>query len=200
MSTKKKKVTKAVSTGVRYPAELKKQVVQFVQKHNSMNGRGGQSAAALKFKVTPLTIASWLKAAGVKPSGNKISKKTARKAPAKGAKKATKAAKAAPARKATKKGVRYSSDFKKQVVDFVKSYNDAKGRGGQNQAANKFKLSVLTVSAWLKAAGVKNPKRKPLAKKSTAVKSKAGRRATAAKGSRNSELEALKAAIRKLIS
>jgi transposase-like protein len=211
MSTKKKTASKAVSTGVRYPEELKKQVIEFVEKHNSEKGRGGQSAASSKFKITPLTIATWLKAAGVKSSASKTAKKAAEKAPKKAVKKAAKKAtkKAAKkagkkavkkaAGKATKTGVRYPSDFKKQVVDFVTQYNDTKGRGGQNQAAKKFKLSVLTVSAWLKAAGVKNPSRKPLAKKASTLKKAAGKSAKKAGRAVLSELEALKAAIRKLI-
>jgi len=210
MSTKKKTAGKAVSTGIRYSDALKKQVIEFVEKHNSEKGRGGQSAAAAKFKITPLTIATWLKAAGVKTTGSKVAKKAAKKTTKNAAKKAAKktAKKAAKkavvkakkaARKATKKGIRYSDDYKKQVVDYVKSYNQSKGRGGQNQAAKKFNLSVLTVSAWLKAAGVKNPARKPLAKKAAAVKKAARKAAKQVKGAVQSELEALKAAIRKLI-
>jgi transposase-like protein len=52
-------------------------------------------------------------------------------------------------------GVRYSPEQKQEVVKFVQDYNAANGRGGQSKAATKFKLSVITVSAWLKAAGVK---------------------------------------------
>ena len=191
MSTKKKKA-KAVSTGIRYSDALKQQVVEFVNKHNSSKGRGGQSAAAKKFKITPLTIATWLKGAG---KGKAVKAKVAKKAAKKTAKKAAKKG----GKKAGGKGLRYASDFKQKVVDFVKAYNASKGRGGQNQAAKKFKLSVLTVSAWLKAAGVKNPKRKPLAKKAAAVK-KVGRKAVKkAKSAGSSELEKLKAAIRRLV-
>ena len=193
MSTKKKAAAKAASTGIRYSDALKQQVVDFVNKHNTTKGRGGLSAAAAKFKITPLTISKWLKGAGVKKAAVKVAKKAAAKV----------AKKAAGARKAAKslggKGVRYPDDFKQQVVDFVKTYNDKNGRGGQNQAAKKFKLSVLTVSSWLKGAGVKNPRRKPTALKvaTKAKAKKAGR--NAAKSGGSSELEALKAAIRKLI-
>ncbi len=190
MSTKKKTARKKASTGVRYSDDLKKQVVEFVETYNSKNGRGGQSAAAKKFKVTPLTIATWLKAAGAKKPGRKTVKKAAKKAAAK-----TKKA----AGRATKKGVRYSDEFKKQVVDFVNSYNESKGRGGQNQAAKKFKVSVLTVSSWLKSAGVKGPGRKSLAKKATKVARKAKKAAKKAKRGALNELESLKAAIRKLL-
>lgn len=195
MSTKKKAASKKASTGVRYSDDLKKQIVDFVETYNSQNGRGGQSAATKKFKVTPLTIATWLKAAGVKKPARKATQAVAKKAAKKAGKKA--------ADGATKKGVRYPDEFKKEVVDFVNSYNETNGRGGQNQAAKKFNLSVLTVSSWLKAAGVNSPGRKSLAKKATkvaGVATKAAKKvARNAKGEALSELEALKAAIRKLI-
>lgn len=57
MSTKNKK---AAATGIRYSDAQKKEVVDFVAQYNSSNGRGGQSAAAKKFKVTPLTVATWI--------------------------------------------------------------------------------------------------------------------------------------------
>ena len=180
MSTKKK----AISTGVRYTDAQKKEVVDFVAQYNSANGRGGQSAAAARFKVTPLTISAWIKALG---------------APAGKAKKAAKVAKPAKAVKApkagkSKKGVRYTTEQKQEVVDFVSSYNEANGRGGQSQAAKKYSLSVLTVSAWLKALGGK----KKAAKAAKPVAVKAVKAAKAGKGL--SELEALKAAIRKLVN
>jgi transposase-like protein len=135
------KNNKPSATGVRYTDAQKKEIVNFVLQHNSANGRGGQSAAAKKFNVTPLTISAWLKSAGA----------------AKSAKKAAKAAKPAKAAKTdnSKKGVRYTAEQKREVVDFVRAHNAAQGRGGQSQAAKRFNLSVLTVSSWLKAAGVK---------------------------------------------
>lgn len=57
------------------------------------------------------------------------------------------------------KGKRYSPAEKQAVVDYVNQVNAQYGRGGQSAAAKKFSVSVLTVSAWLKAAGVsKSPK------------------------------------------
>jgi hypothetical protein len=147
MSTKKKK---APPTGIRYSAAKKKEVVDFVKKYNSANGRGGQSAAAKKFKITPLTIAAWLRNAGVRTPKRKAPKIV----------KTTKLRKGA-----SKKGVRYSEAKKEQVVAFVVAHNARNGRGGQNQAAKKFKLSVLTVSSWLKAAGAKKPAKKAVSKK-----------------------------------
>jgi hypothetical protein len=141
MSTKNKK---AVTTGIRYTDAQKKEIIDFIAKYNSENGRGGQSAASKKFKVTQLTIGGWLKAAGLKPGGKKAAKKAAKPAAKKGGKSAS-----------NKKGIRYTPEQKQEVIDFVNAHNAAKGRGGQNQAAKKFKLSVLTVSSWLRKAGAK---------------------------------------------
>ena len=77
---------------------------------------------------------------------------------------AAKAAKPAKSAGASKMGVRYSPEQKQEVVKFVQDFNAANGRGGQSRAADKFKLSVLTVSAWLKAAGVKGGKAPKAAK------------------------------------
>ncbi len=50
-----------------------------------------------------------------------------------------------------KRGARYTTQQKQQVVDFVHEYNAKHGRGGQSQAAKKFALSVLTVASWLRS-------------------------------------------------
>jgi hypothetical protein len=185
MSTKNKKSGKAPSTGIRYTDTQKKEIVAFVAKYNADNGRGGQSAASAKYKVTPLTISGWLKSAGVKaPKAKTVAKKAAKKS-------AKKAVKATTGGKA-KKGIRYSPDFKQKVVDFVESYNTKHGRGGQNQASKKFKLSVLTVSAWLKASGAKKPSRTKITAKAT----KAAKKAAKAVGK---DLAAFKAALLGLI-
>lgn len=149
MSTKSKK---KAQTGVRYSNEEKQKVVDFVSEYNSSKGRGGQSVAAKKFKVTPLTIATWIKSLGKKAAAPSKAVKPVKAA------KAAKPAKPAKAAGASKMGVRYSPEQKQEVVKFVQDFNAANGRGGQSRAADKFKLSVLTVSAWLKAAGVKGGK------------------------------------------
>ena len=181
MSTKKKK---APATGIRYSDAQKKEIVNFVSQYNSENGRGGQSAAANKYKVTPLTIAGWLKAAGAKAPGKKKVQKAAKKV----TKKAAKAGKG-------KKGIRYSPELKQQVVDFVTSHNAVHGRGGQNQAAKKFKLSVLTVAAWLKASGAKKPSRKKI----TAKANQPNKAAKQVAGKASGDLAAFKAELLKLI-
>lgn len=62
MSTTPKK---EVVRGKRYTPEEKKEVVSFVTEYNAEHGRGGQSTAATKFGISQLTIASWLKNAGL---------------------------------------------------------------------------------------------------------------------------------------
>ena len=62
--------TKKASKGKRYTAEEKQQVVDFVNKHNAANGRGGATAASNKFGVSQLTVAAWLKSSGGDQVGN----------------------------------------------------------------------------------------------------------------------------------
>jgi transposase-like protein len=50
----------AASKGKRYTEQEKTEILAFVE----AQGRGGASAAAKKFNVSPLTISSWRKAAG----------------------------------------------------------------------------------------------------------------------------------------
>jgi len=89
MSESKKKGKKR---GERYNAEEKGKIVAFVNEYNTANGRGGQSAAAAKFSISPITIASWLKGSGAK----------AKKSPKRS--KGAKAPKAAKVAKASKGG------------------------------------------------------------------------------------------------
>ena len=152
MSSKSKK---AKSAGVRYTPEQKKEVVDFVQQYNEANGRGGQSVAVSKFKVTPISIAAWLKAAGVSKKKGKAAKAAKAAKPAKAKKKAAKKAKSGTKKASKGVGKRYSSAEKQEVVDFVNAYNSTNGRGGQSAAARKFNISILTISSWLKKSGVK---------------------------------------------
>jgi len=152
MSSKSKK---GKSVGVRYTPEQKKEIVNFVQQYNEANGRGGQSAAVIKFKVSPITIGAWLKAAGVSKKKGKPAKAAKAVKPAKAKKKAAKKAKGVAKKGVKGAGKRYSTSQKQEVVDFVSAYNAANGRGGQSEAARKFNISILTVSAWLKKSGLK---------------------------------------------
>lgn len=88
-------------------------------------------------------------------------------------------------KKASTKGIRYTDAQKKEIIDFAVDHNTANGRGGQSQAAKKFGVSQLTVSAWLKgstqpkAAKAPNAPKAPKAEKpAKAGKSKAGTRYT----------------------
>ena len=97
---KKAKAEGASKVGTRYTDEQKQEVVDFTVAYNEANGRGGQSKAAAKFGVSPLTVMAWLKSAGVKGGAKKV----AVKAP-----KATKAAKPAKVAKVAKSSS--GSDF-----------------------------------------------------------------------------------------
>ena len=55
------------SKGKRYTDKEKAEVLSFVETTNAERGRGGITAAAKKFKITPLTISNWLKKTGVSP-------------------------------------------------------------------------------------------------------------------------------------
>ena len=194
-------IKKKVAPGVRYTPAQKKEVVDFVVSHNTAKGRGGQTMAVSKFKISPITIGAWLKAAGIgkAPKAAKAPKtakktKVAKVAKAPKVAKAAKAAKAPKVAKASKSArPRYTAEQKKEVTDFVKAYNAANGRGGQSKAAEKYKISPLTVMAWLKSAGVKKATKKLVKKagKSGAVGRPRKVAAPAASGGLNEKLSAL---------
>lgn len=54
------------------------------------------------------------------------------------------------AAKKSSKGRRYSLQEKRSVIDFVNQYNEENGRGGITAASNKFGVSTLTISTWLR--------------------------------------------------
>lgn len=198
MSTK---IKKSAATGVRYSDAQKQEVVDFLVQYNSKNGRGGQSAASKKFKVTPLTISAWLKAAGVAPAVKAVKAVKAAKAakavkPAK-ASKVVKALKPAKAVKAGKmgRGSRYAAEKKQEIIDYVIAYNAAHGRGGQSKAVAKYKLSAITCASWLKAAGVPTGKGAVKTKAAKVVKGKAVKAVKAAPAAASVSLTAKVAAI-----
>lgn len=152
--------------GVRYTDAQKKEVVDYAMKYNAANGRGGQSKAAANFKISQITVSAWMKAAGAPAPVKKVAASKAAKAPKAGKKaKAPKAGKAPKAAKApkpgkSKPGTRYTDEQKKEVTEFAVAYSAANGgRGGPSKASKKFGVSPLTVTAWLKAAGVKSSKK-----------------------------------------
>lgn len=58
--------------GRRYTAKEKGEIIAFVDKVNTEKGRGGQSAASKKYKISPLTISSWIRSgagSGISSSG-----------------------------------------------------------------------------------------------------------------------------------
>jgi hypothetical protein len=61
--------------GIRYTAELKQEVVDFVVAYNSANGRGGQSQAAKNFNLSVITVSTWLKKGGAKAKVSKVAAK-----------------------------------------------------------------------------------------------------------------------------
>lgn len=64
----KKSAKKAAGgKGQRYSAEEKQEILQFVVDYDRQHGRGGQSAAAEKYGVSPLTISNWKKSSGKAP-------------------------------------------------------------------------------------------------------------------------------------
>ena len=59
----------------RYDQKTKDEVVSFIKDYNEHNGRGGQSAAAKKWNLNPITVKAWLEKAGVPTPGKTAKKK-----------------------------------------------------------------------------------------------------------------------------
>ncbi len=66
---------------MRYDDKKKAEVVAFVKKYNEENGRGGQTAAKQKYKISPISIANWLTKAGEDLPGKGGRKKAAKGKP-----------------------------------------------------------------------------------------------------------------------
>ena len=76
---------KAKKKGKRYTAEEKTDILAFVEKFNTENGRGGQTAAKGKYGVSSLSLAAWMKAGKLTAGpGNKSGQKAASQKGAKG--------------------------------------------------------------------------------------------------------------------
>lgn len=65
MSSKSKATAVNAAKGRRYTAKEKAEILAYVDKVNAEKGRGGQSAASKKYKISPLTISSWNKSRGI---------------------------------------------------------------------------------------------------------------------------------------
>jgi phosphoserine phosphatase len=87
------------------------------------------------------------------------------------AKTAAKPAVKTAAKKSAVKGKRYTPAEKKEIVDFILEHNAKHGRGGQTRAFEKWGVSQLTISAWLKKSGSKPAAAAPKAVKKSAKKS-----------------------------
>jgi transposase-like protein len=60
--------SEASAKGKRYTATEKQKIVSYVNQVKEANGRGGLTAAAKKFGVSPLTVGTWMK--GMKAAGD----------------------------------------------------------------------------------------------------------------------------------
>jgi hypothetical protein len=78
---------------------------------------------------------------------------------------------------------RYDQKTKDEVIAFIQSYNEEKGRGGQSAAVKKWDLNPVTVKSWLSKAGVETPGRG--GKKKKAKAGKPGRPAKAPKAAKS---------------
>jgi hypothetical protein len=78
---------------------------------------------------------------------------------------------------------RYDQKTKDEVIAFIQSYNQEKGRGGQSAAVKKWDLNPVTVKSWLSKAGVETPGRG--GKKKKAKAGKPGRPAKAEKAAKS---------------
>jgi len=67
---KKKSVVNA-SKGKRYSPEERAEILAIVHEVNATRGRGGVTAAANKFGVSPLTISHWLRNTGIQSTSQK---------------------------------------------------------------------------------------------------------------------------------
>ena len=68
MSSKSRTNKLNAAKGRRYTAKEKAEIIAYVAKVNSERGRGGQSAASKKFKISPLTISSWIRSGAAGPT------------------------------------------------------------------------------------------------------------------------------------
>lgn len=89
---------------IRYDQKTKDEVVSFIRNYNEENGRGGQSAAARKWKLNPITVKAWMEKAGVASPGKTGKKKK------KGKKAAT-----SPSRRSTVNPGNVSASLKRMV-------------------------------------------------------------------------------------
>jgi len=115
--------------GKRYSAKEREEILAFVTSVNEAKGRGGQSAAAAKYQVSPLTIGNWFKKSGAAPKAKAPKAKTVKvKAPKANAPKvkAVKAAKA-PAKTTTIGGSSFAANLRR-LADLHDQIQQAEGQ------------------------------------------------------------------------
>lgn len=108
----------------RYDQKTKDEVVSFIQSFNEENGRGGQSAAAKKWKLNPITVKAWLEKAGVASPGKSAKKKR------KGGKSASSAAtpKASRSVNSTEDVLKRLIAIQKEIGSLQKEYDSLKAK------------------------------------------------------------------------
>ena len=99
--TKKRTAPKKKVTGKRYSDAEKAEIIAFVNEVNAAKGRGGVTASAKKYGVSPLSISNWIKKGGAASSPKK----------AKGARKATSGRKSNKSESAWDELVRLRNDI-----------------------------------------------------------------------------------------
>ena len=102
--------------------------------------------------------------------------------------------------KDAKKGKRYTPQEKEEILAFVAEVNSKNKRGGQKIAAEKFNISPLTISNWLKATkkkvATKEPAEAKVVAKKTAKKKAAKKKAAKKKAAKRGRPAKKKAAKR----
>lgn len=108
---------------IRYDQKTKDEVVSFIQNYNEENGRGGQSAAAKKWKLNPITVKAWMEKAGVSSPG-KSGKKKKKNGSAKSAAPAPRKANGAP--KSVSAALKKMVKLQEQIEALQSEYNSLK--------------------------------------------------------------------------
>lgn len=116
---------------IRYDQKTKDEVVAFIMKHNEENGRGGQSAAAAKWNLNPITVKTWMEKAGVASPGKTSKKKKKATKTAKSAKTAAAALPTAAAKKPAASGsvsatLKRMMAIQEQIGSLQSEYNSLK--------------------------------------------------------------------------
>ena len=70
-----KSTAKKKAKGKRYTDAEKQKIIAFAEQVNAKKGRGGVTAAAKKYKVSPLSISNWIKGSGGAATPTKLAKK-----------------------------------------------------------------------------------------------------------------------------